>query len=363
MIKIVHIADLHLDSPFSGCTLSERNERREELKKALSDVCSYCRENSTDILLVAGDLFDGEFVRRKTIEYVAGCFASIPETRVFISPGNHDPYNSVSPYKYCRFPDNVHIFTDETLETVEISELGTAVYGYGFTTGKISSTPVSGIHPFDTSRINILVGHADLDDPTSPYYNIKISDIASSGLDYVALGHIHKQSGILNFGETVCAYSGCLVGRGFDECGERGMIAGEIAKGSVLLEYIPVTSSGYDEIEIDVTGKEISDIIKEVTEELSRVPLQFRVRVVLSGERLRDENIIDILGNALPARSKPVEIKDNTRESIKYSELLKEYSLRGAYARTMLPYIQSEDKETAEKAELALRYGLEALQK
>lgn len=363
MIKIVHIADLHLDSPFSGCSLTERNARRLELKKALSAVCDYCLENNTDILLVAGDLFDGEFVRRETIAYVAECFARIPETRVFISPGNHDPYNSASPYKYCRFPDNVHIFTDETLETVEIPCLGTAVYGYGFTTGKMNGTPVSGIHPFDTSRINILIGHADLDDPTSPYYNIKISDIASSGLDYVALGHIHKQSGIMYFGETACAYSGCLVGRGFDECGERGMIAGEIAKGSVSLEYIPITEAGYDEIHIDVTGKEIADITKEVTENLSRVPLQFRVRVVLSGERLKEESISAMLESELPARSKPIEIMDNTRESIKYGEILKEYSLRGAYARTLLPYIQSEDKETSEKAVLALRYGLEALKK
>ena len=361
MLKIVHIADLHLDSPFALSSMTERGEKRQELKDALSDVCDYCLENEIDVLLVAGDLFDGDFVRRETVEFASGCFAKIPKTRVFIAPGNHDAYGSASPYKYCSFPDNVHIFSEETLESVVIPELSCAVYGYGFNSERMTENPLSGIHPFDTERINILVAHGDLDNGASPYYNIKSADLASSDIDYVALGHIHKPSGFMHFGNTVCAYSGCLVGRDFGECGTRGMIAGEIIKGNIALKYIPVTEGGYEEITVDVTEKNIQAIADVVKAKSSGFSEKKHIRIILSGER-EEEMDTRMLKDLLPS-FRTLEIKDLTRQSLALDELLKEYSLKGAFARMIKPYLESDSTDISEKASIALKYGLDELKK
>ena len=361
MLKIVHIADLHLDSPFALCTMKERGEKRQELKDALSSVCDYCLENEIDVLLVAGDLFDGDFVRRETVEFTSACFAKIPKTRVFIAPGNHDAYGSASPYKYCSFSDNVHIFSEEKLESVVVPELSCAVYGYGFNADRMTENPLSGIHPFDTERVNILVAHGDLDSVGSPYYNIKSSDLAASDIDYVALGHIHKPSGFMRFGNTVCAYSGCLVGRDFGECGTRGMIAGEIIKGNVSLKYIPVAEGSYEEITVDVTGKDVAEIAGEVKNNYGDLSEKIQLRLILSGER-EDEIDIRMLTEFLPS-FRTLEIKDLTRQSLVLEELLKEYSLRGAFARMIKPYLESDSTDISEKASIALKYGLDALKK
>ncbi len=362
MIKFVHISDLHLDSPFSGADLDERRERRAELRKALVAVTLFCAENLTDILLIAGDLFDGEFAGRETSAFVADCFSKIPHTRVFISPGNHDYFGPHSPYKCCDFTSNVHIFTEEKLSCVEIPELDCAVYGYGFNSEKMSERPTWGIHPHNTDRINILVGHGDLDSP-SAYYNIRSEDLAVSGLDYAALGHIHKPSGLMQFGSTACAYSGCLVGRDYGECGVRGLVTGTISKAGTEIEYLRVSGRIYEKITVDVTGKSFSQLLSEIKEKCALLGRQASVHIVLTGER--DDFFAlpkPMVEKELPHIQR-IRITDKTTEVTGYDRLLVESSLRGHYARMLRPYIESDSERLREKAKLALRYGLEALKK
>ena len=361
MISTVHIADLHLDSPFSGCSSAERTQRRNELRNALGTVCVYCLEKKVQLLLISGDLFDGDFVRRETVKFAADCFASIPETRVFIAPGNHDPYNSVSPYRYCSFPDNVHIFDEESPKCVEIPELSVNVYGYAFTSAKMSSDPVAGLCPRDTSRINILVGHGDLDFPSSPYYNVKISDLSASGFNYAALGHVHKPSGLMKFGRTSCAYSGCLIGRDFGECGKHGMAVLEISGEETKLKYIPVSDATYEEITVDVTDMTLSDIIEKVRRERSVMPEKSRIRVCLEGENPQIDVIYSGLLTAFDSELE--EIKNNAGNGINLEDISAEFSLRGEFARKLRPYLESDDPMTVRKATLALKYGLDALKK
>lgn len=363
MIKIVHISDLHLDTPFAGCDLKERSERRSELRDGLSAVCAYCKENAVQLLLIAGDLFESDYTSRETARFVAQCLGTIPETRVFIAPGNHDPYNAASPYRYCQFPDNVHIFSSETLESVEIPELSAAVYGYAFTGESMTENPVNGIHPFDTGRINILVAHGDYDVPRSPYYNISSSDISASGLDYVALGHIHKPSGIMKAGDTVRAYSGCLIGRDFGECGEHGMIVGEISKEhGAILEYVPVTRASFEELRTDADEGSIDEITARVKHLRSELAPECRVRVILCGT---DKAKLDIIRQNLLSDTEQsfCEILEEVSEAAIFEEIADEFSMRGEFARGLRPYLESDDAEMRDIASRALKLGLEALKK
>ena len=99
-MKFVHIADMHFDTPFT--LLSSRRElgetRRIDQRQVFKKIINYIKENKIPYLFIAGDLYEQESIRQSTIEYINNLFKEIPETKIYISPGNHDPYLSNSYY-------------------------------------------------------------------------------------------------------------------------------------------------------------------------------------------------------------------------------------------------------------------------
>ena len=130
-MKFVHIADMHFDTPFS--VLNSRNKlgekRRLEQREVLIKIINYIKENNIDYLFISGDLYEHEYIRKTTIEYINNLFKEISNTKVFISPGNHDPYINNSMYKTFTWNNNVHIFSGK-LEIVEEEDCD--IYGFGF---------------------------------------------------------------------------------------------------------------------------------------------------------------------------------------------------------------------------------------
>ena len=109
-IKIVHASDLHFDTPFKDVGEKQREINKEELKEVFVNIIHFCKDNSVDILLLAGDIFDNFSVNKNTIYFLENAFDKLDNTKVFISPGNHDPYGNNSFYKLVNWPDNVYIF-------------------------------------------------------------------------------------------------------------------------------------------------------------------------------------------------------------------------------------------------------------
>ena len=131
-IKILHSADLHLDSPFQGLTAGKAAIRRAEQRQLLSALGALAREEKADIVLLAGDLLDSGNTYCETGEELARCLGQM-EMPVFISPGNHDWYSPKCPYARLKLPENVHVFTKPEIEYVELPELGCVVHGAAFT--------------------------------------------------------------------------------------------------------------------------------------------------------------------------------------------------------------------------------------
>ena len=148
--------------------------------------------------------------------------------RVFIAPGNHDPYSARSPYTLSIWPENVHIFTSNTVERVELPELGCAVYGAAFTSSVQDESLLADFRAPDDGLVHLMVLHGELSAAESRYAPITKAQIAGSGMDYLALGHTHQFGGVLREGKTAYAYAGCPEGRGFDELGEKGVLAGTV---------------------------------------------------------------------------------------------------------------------------------------
>jgi DNA repair exonuclease SbcCD nuclease subunit len=360
-VKIFHMADVHLDSPFSVSSPAESEQRRIQLRGVFSSAVFFAKREKIDIFLISGDLFDARFVTKDTVDTIIRDFSSFPSCKFFISPGNHDPYNQVSVYKNYIFPENVHIFSGSK-ECVKLSELGVCVYGMGFTSNEYISSPVAGYGKLDRDMINILVCHGDMT-KGSKYGPVTENDIAASGFDYVALGHIHQKTELLKAGDTYYAYPGCLQGRGFDETGHKGAYFGIISKGNAELYWKQFSSRRYEWIECDVSGvsnkAEAIDVIRPALFGLSN---DTALRITLKGT-VKGAFILSSAdfgeSNALPYR---IEIIDKTETEPDISALEKENTLKGLFYRLAEEKLQSATEE--EKATLndALKIGLAALE-
>ena len=203
MLNIIHGADFHLDSPFSGLSPERAAQRRGEQRDLLTRLAQLAREKQADLVLLSGDLMDGE--------------------TVFLAPGNHDCYSPSSVYATLDWPDNVHIFTTPAVEGVDLPQLNCTVYGRAFCSPHETDSPLAGFQAAEDGRLTLACLHGDTA-PGSGYGPISQEEIAASGLDYLALGHVHQHSGLQRAGRTVWAYPGCPEGRGFDELGEMGLL-------------------------------------------------------------------------------------------------------------------------------------------
>ena len=96
-VKIVHAADFHLDSAFGALSAEQARQRRRESRELLTRLSNYVNQNGVDLVLLAGDLFDSDTTYRETLEALSEALGAM-QARVFIAPGNHDPYSAKSPY-------------------------------------------------------------------------------------------------------------------------------------------------------------------------------------------------------------------------------------------------------------------------
>ena len=215
MIKILHSADWHLDSP-----LQMDAALRAELSMIPEKIVALCKKENCQMMLLSGDLFDGT-ASADTVQHLKRCLADagVP---VFITPGNHDYVGADSPWLCEVFPENVHIFTKNSIESVVLPELNSRVYGAGFLAMDCDGL-LEDFTAQQDQQYTIGVFHGDPTQVTSPYCPITTAQVQASNLDYLALGHIHK-GGSFQVGKTLCAWPGCAMGRGYDEEGEKGAL-------------------------------------------------------------------------------------------------------------------------------------------
>ena len=251
-MNFVHIADIHFDTPFVN--LSDRENlgelKRLEQRDVFKKVINYIKENKIENLFISGDLYESQSIRESTIIYINNLFKEIPETKIYISPGNHDPYTKDSFYNKFNWNNNVYIFKNK-IEKIETEEAD--IYGFGFNDFYCSGADIESMKIDNKNKINILIIHGTLDGAVNipkPYNPISSKLLDEKEFDYVALGHIHKN----NINEsTKNIYPGSLVAQGFDELGKHGMVVGKIENGILEKEFIEIDQKEFEEIKIDVT--------------------------------------------------------------------------------------------------------------
>lgn len=353
MLKLIHAADFHLDSPFAGLSPEQAARRRGEQRLLLDDLAALAREKQADLVLLAGDLLDSEQVYRETAQALSHALGNIP-CPVFISPGNHDHYSPRSVYATLRWPENVHIFTRSEVEAVELPRLGCTVYGRAFTTPHDDADPLAGFRA-EGEGLQVMCLHADAMGG-GDYAPLAPESIARSGLSYLALGHVHQCSGLQKAGSVHWAYPGCPEGRGFDEIGDKGVLYVELEGSDCRAEFIPLCRRRYHILTVDLTGRD--DPLRAITDALPGGTVGDVYRIVLTGESEPPDPAS--LERALAPRFYALSLRDRTRLPQNLWQRRGEDNLTGLFLQAMWEKCQADPDDPV--ARLAARYGLSALE-
>ena len=338
-MKFVHIADMHFDMPFTVLSKNGLAEqRRLDQRAVFNKMIDYIKENNIEYLFIAGDLYENEYVRKSTIEYINNCFKQILNTKIYITPGNHDPYINNSYYNRFEWNENVHIFTK--LDKVENKNIN--IYGYGFTDfySKKSELPID----LDASKVNILIMHADLDGASKEdgeYNPILESELRNTDFDYIALGHIHKN----NFNkDKKIIYPGSMISGGFDELGKHGMVVGNIDDDTkeISLKFIKLDNKEFVEMDLD-----ISEIFskEELIERINSICLDNDkyYKIVLIGNKNIEIDTNDLVKYI--ENKNIIKLKDKTKIKYDLEKIANEQTLRGIFVKELLEQINEDNKE------------------
>ena len=358
-MKFVHIADIHMDSPFVNLSDKENlgDLKRLEQRKKLKEVIEYIKENKIDMLFIAGDLYEQQYIKQTTIEYINNLFKEIPETQIYIAPGNHDPYLKNSYYSKYKWNENVKIFNSK-IEKIEQDEVD--IYGYGFEDFYCTECGIENLEIENPEKENILIMHGTLDGANieeKQYNSISTKMLEEKGFDYVALGHIHKT----NFNrENKIIYPGSLVSLGFDELGQHGMVVGEIENKKLNIEFIPIKSSEFVEKRIDVTEIISKEELIEKIDSIEIQPNEY-VKIILEGKRNFEINTYELY--KLIQEQKIIKIKNKTKINYNLDEIENETTLKGLFAKEIKQKLDGGNltNEQREILEKAIEIGFEAL--
>lgn len=370
MIKILHMADIHLDSPFSLKDPETAQMMRQTLRGTFTSAMLFARTENVDIVLISGDVFDTGFASRDTLNLLKSEFEKNPGIRFVISPGNHDPYTANSPWARTEFPSNVCIFKASSLHKFSFDDINTDVYGWAFTSDTMTVDPLAVKPSINGTRINLLCAHCEIDGPGGgKYCSISKAELEAAGFDYAALGHIHKGSDeVRKVGKVSFAYPGCLEGRSFDEAGQKYALYGQISKergfANVELVKRPFTQRRFEILDVDVTSvSDTADIAAAVETAMrdAKITSDVSMRAVLRG-RVSPSLLISerFLETAIKG-ARYIEVCDRTEPLLDYGSFESDPGIRGAFYRSMKPYLEEGTERDKRIASKALHAALEAL--
>ncbi len=352
-MKIIHCADLHLDSAMERHLSREQAAlRREELLATFFRLVEYAKDHQVALILIAGDMFDGSAgVHRRIRQRVLDQIRYAPEIEFLYLRGNHD--KDLLWDESEELPRNLKYFG---------CQWTSYTYGHVTVTGSEISGPASPDHfrrlHTDPHDCNIVMLHGQAQTGSGGDCSIPLSLLAGKGIDYLALGHIHTYQTFRLDERGICCYSGCLEGRGFDECGPKGFVLLEVSRERLTHRFIPFARRTLHEISISVNGSfSEEELLERAEERLAPLPAQDMVRLVFTGE-IEAELSLDLpyLTRRLEHGFYFIKLVDQTTPLIRYQDYERELSLRGEFVRLLL----QEPLSPAEREEI-ISLGLRAL--
>lgn len=364
-MKIIHCADLHLDSKLTtNLSKEQAKERRLELLQTYERMVEYASEHGVKAIIIAGDMFDTKHVSALVRNSVIGKIINHPDIDFYYLRGNHDCDNIFNTME--NIPENLKQFEKAWKTYVANPQTYHSIMITGVELDSENADSVYDSLALEHDKFNIVVLHGQ-----ESMYRVKdkeaetinLNALRNRGIDYLALGHIHtyKEEALDNRGKY--CYCGCLEGRGFDETGECGFVLLEIdeIKKTCKSEFIPFAGRTLYEKAIDVSGCMTSiQIVEKIKQELDleRYSSRSLVKIVLTGNiDIECEKNIEYIKQQLENRYYFLKLYDETRFKIDYSTFALDESLKGEFVRTVNA---AADLDEDTKAEI-IRYGIQAL--
>lgn len=227
-MRFLHAADVHLDAPLRGLEAREGapvEELRMATRRAFQHLLALALREQVDFVVIAGDLFDGDYSDVRSWAWTAKEFQSLAQAGipVFLIRGNHDSLGGSS--RQLRWPENVHEFRGDRPDTRILGHLGVAVHGQSFPARAVTEDLAAGYPDPVPGAFNIGLLHTSLsgDAEHEPYAPTRPEVLKLKGYDYWALGHIHTLRRVHEDGPVIL-YPGCTQGRHVHERGEKGCV-------------------------------------------------------------------------------------------------------------------------------------------
>lgn len=361
-MKIIHCADLHLDSPMrANLDAAKSKERKLELLDTFQNMVKYAADESVEAILIAGDLFDRKVVSKTAINAFLRQVETHPEITFYYLRGNHD---AMSLPVVAGLPDNLKLFSDSWTRYVMNPEGKGNIVLHGVEYNGVNENSIYDSLSLNPRDFNILMLHGqttehNMGDRTE-YIHVK--KLAGRGIDYLALGHVHafaKEK--IDERGTYC-FPGCLEGRGFDECGSHGFVLLEISEeqSTYSMTFVPFAKRTHYTVEVDVSNcmrsEEMRERVEQVVTECGFSESSL-LKIILKGTvDVNCEKDLDYILHPIRSRFYFAKLYDETRMEVDFRMYAFDESLKGEFIRNVLASDLTDD----EKGEV-IHYGLMAL--
>ncbi len=347
-MKIIHCADLHLDSKMTANLSKDKaKERKNEILRTFTRLVDYARQNEVSVILIAGDMFDTRNVSAMVRNTVKEKIMQNPDIDFLYLRGNHDSDNFLS--KLDEIPENLCLF-NENWTTYKYGVVAIS----GLELGSANSLTAYNSLVLDHDSYNIVMLHGQLTGYKTKdrAEDVSLADLKNKNIDYLALGHVHELKYDRLDNRGIWCYPGCLEGRGFDECGEKGFVLMNIDEEllTAKTEFVPFASRNLYTLPVDVTGigttQEAAERMEAAIGEC-QYSSKSLVKFVLTGEvdveceldtKFLEEQFMDYFYFE--------KVYDKTRLMINYSDYEKDASLKGEFVRMVGASDLSEEEKS-----------------
>ena len=258
MLKFIHAADLHLDSPLQRLESYEGapvGEVRRASRRAFENLVDLAVGEAVNFVLIAGDLFDGDWKDYNTGLYFVRQVSRLKSAgiAVFIVSGNHDAAGRMT--RSLPYPENVHVFSSRTPETRIIEDLKVAIHGQSFAAAAVMDNLARSYPEPVTGHFNIGLLHTSLTGRAGHenYAPCTLNDLTHRGYDYWALGHVHQFEIVTR--DPPVVFAGCTQGRHIRETGIKGCVLVTVPEGDEpQLVHLPLDVIRWERLTVDLTG-------------------------------------------------------------------------------------------------------------
>jgi len=305
VFKFIHTADIHLDSPLRGLERYEGapvDEVRGATRRALENLIDLAGEQEVDFVVIAGDLYDGDWKDHNTGLFFVSQMSRLREAGipVIVISGNHDAANKMT--KSLPLPDNVAWLSHKRPQTANIKklhELGVAVHGRSFGRAAEYDNLARDYPERQSGLFNIGLLHTSLSgaEGHEPYAPCDIDELRRKQYDYWALGHIHNR--YVKNNDPPIAYCGNIQGRHIRETDAKGCYVVTVDDGGdIEMHFHALDVFRWGVCQVGVGGAQrTEDVLERFSSELSKLTrkhadMPLAVRVVVTGRSRVHERLV-----------------------------------------------------------------------